>query len=115
MRKLDIFILSAAFALGSAFSFSEKTTVSANEIEKMVYVGGMSAGFTLKTGGAQIIGLSEILTENGTLSPAAKAGIRVGDVIYAVNKIFKTVFFSSFLKICYCFGQSFATCEFAGV
>ena len=27
MRKLDIFILSAAFALGSAFSFSEKTTV----------------------------------------------------------------------------------------
>ena len=87
MRKLDIFILSAAFALSSAFSFSEKTTVSANEIEKMVYVGGMSAGFTLKTGGAQIIGLSEILTENGTLSPAAKAGIRVGDVIYAVNKI----------------------------
>ena len=62
-------------------------SAKADEIDKTVYVGGMSAGFTLKTGGSQIIGLSEILTENGAFSPAAKAGLRVGDIIYKVNDI----------------------------
>lgn len=87
MRKLDIFILGAALSMCAAFYHSEKIAVSAEEVGKTVYVGGMSAGFTLKTGGAQIIGLSEIITENGSVSPAANAGLRVGDIIYKVNEI----------------------------
>ena len=87
MRKLDIFILSVAFSVCATTYVNEKITAKADEIEKTVYVGGMSAGFTLKTGGAQIVGLTEILTENGSISPASKAGLRVEDVIYKVNDI----------------------------
>ena len=87
MRKLDAFILTASLCIGSVFCMNDKITVSANDIEKTVYVGGMSAGFTLKTGGAQIIGLSEVVSDDGVFSPAAKAGIRVGDVVYKVNEI----------------------------
>ncbi len=82
MRKLGIFVLGATLSLAFAFGGVKNVTAKAAEEEKMVYVGGMSAGFTLKTGGAQIIGISEILTENGTRSPAMQAGLRAGDVIY---------------------------------
>ena len=87
MRKLDIFILSVAVSICATTYLNEKITANADEIDKTVYVGGMSAGFTLKTGGSQIIGLSEIRTENGDFSPASKAGLRVGDIIYKVNDI----------------------------
>ena len=46
-----------------------------------VYVGGMPAGFTLGIGGAQVIGLSQVLGEGGSFSPAAKAGLKTGDII----------------------------------
>lgn len=87
MRRLDIFILSATLCIGAAFGAVDKITVSAEETGKTVYVGGMSAGFTLKTGGAQIIGLSEVSSEGGACSPAARAGLRVGDIIYKANEI----------------------------
>ena len=87
MRKLDIFILSAALCVCATTYINEKIMVSAEGEGRTVYVGGMSAGFTLKTGGVQIIGLSEVLTEKGVLSPASKSGLRIGDVIYRVNGI----------------------------
>ncbi len=87
MRKLGIFILGASLSLVFAFSGSQKVAASAAEQEKTVYVGGMSAGFTLKTGGAQVIGISEVLTENGCFSPAMRAGLRAGDIICKINGI----------------------------
>ncbi len=88
MRKLGIFIIGATFAVGGAFLMPETVVVSANtNNEKVVYVGGMSAGFTLKTGGAQIIGICEVATEQGTSSPAMQAGLRAGDVIRKIGGI----------------------------
>ena len=87
MRKLGIFVLSTFLSVSATIYANDKITASAEGVEKTVYIGGMSAGFTLKTGGAQVIGLSEVLTENGTASPASRAGIRVGDVIYKINGI----------------------------
>ena len=87
MRRLGIFILGATLCMSATFSIKKQITVKADEIRETVYVGGMSAGFTLKTGGAQIIGLSEVATENGTFSPASKAGLRIGDIIYKVNGV----------------------------
>ncbi len=87
MRKLGIFILGASLSLACALGGAERVTAKAEAQGKQVYIGGMSAGFTLKTGGAQIIGLSEVVTEGGSRSPALKAGLRAGDIIYKVGGI----------------------------
>ncbi len=86
MRKLGIFVLGASLSLAFVFCGNEKIIAKAEE-ERTVYVGGMSAGFTLKTGGAQIIGMSEVLTETGSKAPASGAGLRTGDTIYKVDGI----------------------------
>ncbi len=87
MRKLGVFILGATLSLAFLFGGQNRVTAKAAEEEKTVYIGGMSAGFTLKTGGAQIIGMSEVLTEDGSRSPALKAGLRAGDIIYKAGGI----------------------------
>lgn len=53
--------------------------------ENYVYLGGMTAGFSLKTRGAYVIGVSDVLTESGLISPAKNAGIMVGDVILSID------------------------------
>ncbi len=79
MRKSNFFIVGALLSFAFAASGYETVKVSAQEYG--VYVGGMSAGFTLKSGNPQIIGISEVLTQNGACSPAASAGLRAGDKI----------------------------------
>ena len=66
---LGLFLVVSASSLG----------VSAQPLE--VYVGGMPAGFTMGLGGAQIVGVCEILTEEGVSCPAREAQLNVGDVI----------------------------------
>ncbi len=85
MRKLGVFILGAS--LSFAFTLCGNNFVTAVAEEKSVYVGGMSAGFTLKAGGAQIIGMCEVVSESGVCSPALKAGLRAGDKIAKINNI----------------------------
>lgn len=55
------------------------TTVSASS--NYVYLGGNVLGFTIKTEGATVVGLCDVITENGLVSPCKEAGIIVGDVI----------------------------------
>lgn len=85
MRKSGIFVIGAAMSLlcfcGGRGAKDIITVSAASATEKTVYVGGMSAGFTLKTGAAQVIGTCEVITENGFCAPAAKAGVRAGDNI----------------------------------
>jgi len=85
MRKLSLFFMGAA--ISCVFLYNGSPAVTANAADQTVYVGGMSAGFTLKTGGAQVIGLSEVVTESGTCSPASKAGLKAGDVIQKAGGI----------------------------
>ena len=86
MRKLSVFVLGGLTAVSIPLCYFGKT-VSASAQETVVYVGGMSAGFNLKAGGAQIIGMCEVMTENGVVSPALQAGLRVGDRIEKVGGI----------------------------
>ena len=79
MRKSNFFVLGALVSF--AFTLGGYKTVKVSADEQGVYVGGISAGFTLKSGNPQIIGLSEIYTERGAVSPACNAGLRAGDKI----------------------------------
>lgn len=89
MRKSGIFILGAVMSFAVAYCSvnASKDIVRASAEEKTVYIGGMTAGFTLKTGSAQIIGTCEVLSENGACTPALKAGLRAGDNICKVGGI----------------------------
>ena len=83
MRKSGIFILGTC--LSFAFMAASLNKVTANASEKMVYIGGQAAGFTLKTGTIQVIGVCEVLSENGAESPALQAGLRAGDCILKID------------------------------
>ena len=84
MRKVKrglllICTLAAVLFVSSFFAWE----VSAKERE--VYLGGMPAGFTLGMGGAQVVGMCEVLTEEGVVCPAKDAGVEVGDIIVSLN------------------------------
>ncbi len=85
MRKLSVFFVGIIISFAFIFGGSRVVTASAEEIT--VYVGGMSAGFTLKTDGAQIIGVSDVVTESGVCSPASEVGLRAGDIIQKAGGI----------------------------
>lgn len=59
--------------------------VSARAENDFLYLGGIPAGFTIKTKGVTVIGLSDIVTKDGIFSPAKNADIRVGDTIVSLN------------------------------
>lgn len=86
MRKLKFFITAAVVCFCFAVN-AGATTVNADAAGGRYYIGGMTAGFLLSAGGAQVIGLSEVVTESGICRPAEEAGIRAGDVICAVNGV----------------------------
>ena len=72
--------LTAALAGAMLLSLS----LPALAVESLVPM-GCAVGIELETDGVAVAGFSEIETENGTVSPAAQAGMKSGDVITAVN------------------------------
>ncbi len=87
MRKLH-FILAASLAGAVLLTgVPEPATTAWADETKQYYIGGMTAGFMLSAGGAEVIGLSEVVSEDGLHRPAEEAGIRVGDTILAADGI----------------------------
>ena len=83
MRKLGVFLLGA---ISLAFFFNP-SVCSAQAEGVSVYVGGMPAGFTLTAGGVQVLGFCDVMTDSGTHSPAANAGMQAGDTILSAAGI----------------------------
>jgi len=52
-----------------------------------VYLGGQPAGFCIKTCGASIVGIGDVLTEDGLISPCGDSEIEIGDVLTHVDGI----------------------------
>ncbi len=84
MRKLNFFL--AAFATLFAVCLTG-TGIDANAASNEYYLGGMTAGFSLSAGGAEVIGLSEVSSDDGIHRPAEEVGIKVGDLICAADSI----------------------------
>ena len=54
-------------------------------VRKYVYAGGSLVGIRLYTEGILVVGIDEVMTENGIVSPAEDCGIMQGDIITEVN------------------------------
>jgi stage IV sporulation protein B len=50
-----------------------------------VYLGGFPAGFSIQTRGAYVVGLCDVITEDGVVSPSKNSDIKVGDVILKID------------------------------
>lgn len=62
---------------------SNATFVLAKDEE--VILGGFAIGFDISSEGALVVGLSEVICENGVVLPAKEAGIKCGDYILSLN------------------------------
>ena len=84
MRKKIVFLFVLFLFIPCVFlsSLSNQQAYADNE---KIYLGGMPAGFSLKTKGAYIVGLCDVITENGLKSPSKDAGLSVGDVIFTYD------------------------------
>lgn len=88
----NFLILIAVFALFCAplainnFGGSNSRRAFAAELKQNeVYLGGFPLGFDLAGEGAHVVGLAEVVAENGVFLPAKEAGIKSGDVILSLD------------------------------
>lgn len=83
MGKINAFLLCifASFLVIFGGYYYTPTINAKAENEQYVYIGGMPAGFMISAGGAQVIGVCEVLSDTGNASPAGDAGIKTGDLI----------------------------------
>lgn len=83
MRMRKLFTIIALILISTVSSLGAINVFAAGNY---VYLGGMSAGFSVITRGANVIGLTDVLTTEGLISPAKIAGILAGDVIYNIDE-----------------------------
>lgn len=80
-KKIIVFLLIAFSALAS---FGLSGNIALAEGRKVI-LGGNPAGFYMQTRGAFVAGISDVMTDNGIVSPAKNAGLERGDIIYYLN------------------------------
>lgn len=83
----------------SLFGVLPLRTVTVAAQGRSVAVGGQAVGVVLKTDGVQIVGFDAVDTETGELCPAASAGLRAGDMIFALNGV-RIEDSASFARLC---------------
>ncbi len=60
-------------------------SAAGSAIKEKVYVSGKPVGITVDGEGVTVIGLNEYVTEGGVASPAAEAGLSIGDLILELD------------------------------
>ena len=76
----SVFTVNSSASEGTADAFHRAT-----KSRVMLYPGGMPFGVRFNTKGLIIAGISEVSTENGSVSPGKASGLKVGDIISLVN------------------------------
>lgn len=82
LKKYLVIAISIAFTF-----FISINNVYVNASNDYLYLGGFTAGFTVNTKGVTVIGLTEVFTEDGVISPSKNAGIKQGDIILSINGV----------------------------
>ena len=73
------------FALFIIFSYTFYGKGGVVFADGKVYLGGMTAGFSLDTYGVSVVGYNEVINNDGSFSPAKKAGVEIGDRIISID------------------------------
>lgn len=77
-RKLSVILAAATIFSVLCLPIGAQST-------ETVYTGGFPFGIRIYTDGLVVVGLSDVNTAEGAVSPAEKAGIMAGDIIKEVN------------------------------
>ena len=86
MKLFKKLFLSCFCLLFSIIVFYGNANVAlANDNE--LYLGGIPAGFVVKSSGATVIALSDVITDEEISSPSKMSDIKVGDIILSVDGI----------------------------
>lgn len=83
-RRFRKALIAVLLALIFCISFS---TATAYADEREIYLGGFAAGFVLNTKTVEVVGLCDVLTDEGMVSPSRDCGVKAGDIIDKINDI----------------------------
>ena len=83
-QRATAFFLSGLFCVSAALGLGQSARAAALEAERLVPV-GHTIGIKLFAEGVVVIGLAEVETGSGVLTPGADCGLQVGDVIEEAN------------------------------
>lgn len=67
------------------FSIFNNIFIVSAQNEK-IYLGGFPAGFSMQQRGAYVMGLSDVVTNDGIVSPSKCAGIESGDILLSIDE-----------------------------
>ena len=81
MRKSRLTFVFVLIMLFSLCSFSVNVAFA----EEKIYLGGMPAGFIISTKGVEVVGVGDVVTEDGVKCPAKDSGIEIGDIILKID------------------------------
>lgn len=79
-----ISFISIIIALICVLNFNNLYIVKADE---KVYLGGFTAGFSVQTLGAKVVGICDVVTLDGVKSPSKEANIKVDDIILYIDSV----------------------------
>lgn len=83
LNRLTKSLFAAICLLLIAFTFTTTPAYAATSHE--LYLGGFPAGFILNTQTVEVVGICDIMSEDGIANPARECGITTGDIIEKVN------------------------------
>ncbi len=85
MKKNRLFTLLITLVLLISAFFTSGITAYADGVK--VYLGGMPAGFSMSTRGANVLGLCDVITDDGIKSPSRDSNLQIGDIILSIDGI----------------------------
>ncbi len=92
IRSLSVFILTLAVVWFSGWIADLQNNNSDSEqainvvSEHILVPGGQSVGIRMNVRGVLVVGLEEIETERGIVSPGYLGGVQIGDIIISINE-----------------------------
>ncbi len=69
------------------YIFSSLGVINVKANTNSVYLGGFTIGLAMQTNQVEVVGVCDILTSEGIVSPCKNAGIKSGDIIQSVNGV----------------------------